>query len=93
MLVKRVIDRYLVVDYLFGAIPLAIDLRLLRKTFAEICKIEGKVFMKKSLVRKSGLLGIFRGVERFSMFAATGFNASLGIHLFCVNPDNKSIKN
>lgn len=23
-------------------------------------------------------------VERFSVFAATGFNASLGIHLFCV---------
>ena len=35
----------------------------------------------------------FGVVERFSVFAATGFNASLGIHLFCMNPDNKSIKN
>lgn len=42
MLVKRVIDRYLVVDYLFGAIPLAIDLRLLRKTFAEFAKLKVK---------------------------------------------------
>lgn len=25
-------------------------------------------------------------VERFSVFAATGFNAALGIHLFCTNP-------
>lgn len=42
MLVKRVIDRYLVVDYLFGAIPLAIGLRLLRKTFAEFAKLKVK---------------------------------------------------
>ena len=36
----------------------------------------------------------FGVVERFSVFAATGFNAALGIHLFCMNPDNnKSIKN
>ena len=28
-------------------------------------------------------------VERFSVFAATGFNAALGIHLFCTNPENK----
>ncbi len=34
----------------------------------------------------------FGVVERFSVFAATGFNAALGIHLFCMNPDNK-IKN
>lgn len=37
-----------------------------------------------------GALGIkivpaayFGVVERFSVFAATGFNAALGIHLFC----------
>lgn len=42
MLVKRVIGRYLVVDYLFGAIPLAIDLRLLRKTLAEFAKLKVK---------------------------------------------------
>ena len=29
-------------------------------------------------------------VERFSVFAATGFNAALGIHLFCMKP--KEIK-
>ncbi len=29
-------------------------------------------------------------VERFSVFAATGFNAALGIHLFCMKP--KKIK-
>lgn len=28
----------------------------------------------------------FGVVERFSVFAATGFNAALGIHLFCLNP-------
>lgn len=26
----------------------------------------------------------FGVVERFSVFAATGFNAALGIHLFCL---------
>ena len=29
----------------------------------------------------------FGVVERFSVFAATGFNASLGIHLFCKKPE------
>ena len=29
----------------------------------------------------------FGVVERFSVFAATGFNAALGIHLFCMNPE------
>ena len=28
----------------------------------------------------------FGVVERFSVFAATGFNAALGIHLFCRKP-------
>ena len=28
-------------------------------------------------------------VERFSVFAATGFNAALGIHLFCMHPKEK----
>ena len=28
-------------------------------------------------------------VERFSVFSATGFNAALGIHLFCMTPKNK----
>ena len=32
----------------------------------------------------------FGVVERFSVFAATGFNAALGIHLFCMKP--KEIK-
>ena len=31
----------------------------------------------------------FGVVERFSVFAATGFNAALGIHLFCMKPDYK----
>ena len=26
-------------------------------------------------------------IERFSMFAATGFNAALGLHLFCMKPN------
>ena len=30
--------------------------------------------------------GYFGVVERFSVFAATGFNAALGIHLFCMKP-------
>lgn len=29
-------------------------------------------------------------VERFSVFAATGFNAALGIHLFCMNTEKKN---
>lgn len=33
----------------------------------------------------------FGVVERFSVFAATGFNAALGIHLFCMDIDKKSI--
>lgn len=33
----------------------------------------------------------FGVVERFSVFAATGFNAALGIHLFCAETDKKSI--
>ena len=28
----------------------------------------------------------FGVVERFSVFAATGFNAALGVHLFCAKP-------
>ena len=28
----------------------------------------------------------FGVVERFSVFAATGFHAALGIHLFCMKP-------
>lgn len=35
----------------------------------------------------------FGFIERFSVFAATGFNAALGIHLFCINPkENKENK-
>lgn len=33
----------------------------------------------------------FGVVERFSVFAATGFNAALGIHLFCSDTDKKTI--
>lgn len=32
----------------------------------------------------------FGVVERFSVFAATGFNAALGIHLFCMNTREKN---
>lgn len=35
----------------------------------------------------------FGVVERFSVFAATGFNMALGIHLFYSDTDKKSIKN
>ena len=31
----------------------------------------------------------FGVVERFSVFAATGFNAALGIHLFCISDEKK----
>ena len=34
---------------------------------------------KRTLLNDCGLLGV---VERFSVFAATGFNAALGLHLF-----------
>ena len=32
----------------------------------------------------------FGVVERFSVFAATGFNAALGVHLFCTKPETES---
>lgn len=32
----------------------------------------------------------FGVVERFSVFAATGFHAALGIHLFCMKPEKIS---
>ena len=35
----------------------------------------------------------FGVVERFSVFAATGFNAALGIHLFCMNTDKNQFNN
>lgn len=31
----------------------------------------------------------FGVVERFSVFAVTGFNAALGFHLFCTKPDKE----
>ena len=34
----------------------------------------------------------FGVVERFSVFAATGFNAALGLHLFCMNAAGKDSK-
>ncbi len=36
--------------------------------------------------------GYFGVVERFSVFAATGFNAALGIHLFCTDTDKINYK-
>ncbi|MDO5001401.1 MAG: DUF998 domain-containing protein [Eubacteriales bacterium] len=33
--------------------------------------------------------GYFGVAERFSVFAATGFNASLGVHLFCMRPETE----
>lgn len=35
-------------------------------------------------------VGYFGVVERFSVFAATGFNAALGIHLFCMGAKEKN---
>lgn len=35
----------------------------------------------------------FGVVERFGVFAATGFNASLGLHLFFSKPKNIETKN
>ena len=34
----------------------------------------------------------FGVVERFSVFAATGFNAALGVHLFCGRPQENKVK-
>ena len=34
----------------------------------------------------------FGVVERFSVFAATGFNAALGLHLFCTKPEESKEK-
>ena len=34
--------------------------------------------------------GFFGVVERFSVFAVTGFNAALGVHLFCAKPETES---
>ena len=34
----------------------------------------------------------FGVVERFSVFAATGFNAALGIHLFCMAPERPAAR-
>ena len=31
-------------------------------------------------------------IERFSVFAATGFNAALGVHLFIMSPDGNTQK-
>ena len=41
--------------------------------------LEGIEMKKRTLLNYCGLLGV---VERFSVFAATGFNAALGLHLF-----------
>lgn len=38
---------------------------------------------KRTLLNYCRLLGV---VERFSVFAATGFNAALGLHLFSGKP-------
>lgn len=35
--------------------------------------------------------GYFGVAERFSVFAATGFNASLGVHLFCMRPETERV--
>ena len=49
------------------------------------------------LLMLTGALGMklvpadfFGVVERFSVFAATGFNAALGVHLFCAKPETES---
>ena len=33
----------------------------------------------------------FGVVERFSVFAATGFNAALGVHLFCSRAEKEEL--
>ena len=33
----------------------------------------------------------FGVVERFSVFAATGFNAALGVQLFCSRPEKEEL--
>ena len=35
--------------------------------------------------------GYFGVAERFSVFAATGFNASLGVHLFCMRSETERV--
>lgn len=44
--------------------------------------------MKKTLIQKLGLIGIVS----FLSYAATGFNAALGIHLFCTDTDKINYK-
>ena len=43
-----------------------------------------------ALGMKLVLADFFGVVERFSVFAATGFNAALGVHLFCTKPETES---
>ena len=45
--------------------------------------------MKKTLIQKLGLL---LGIVSFLSYAATGFNAALGIHLFCTGDDKINYK-
>ena len=49
--------------------------------------------MKKSLVQWLGLLGVvsFLSYTAAVVFAVTGFNATLGIQLFCGKSDQKMI--
>ena len=47
------------------------------------------MMMTGALGVKFAPAGYFGVVERFSVFAATAFNASLGVHLFCMSPDTE----
>ena len=48
------------------------------------CRSTLAVMLAGAMGMKLMLAGYFGVVERFSMFAATGFHAALGIHLFCM---------
>ena len=47
-------------------------------------------WLRRELGMKLVPADFFGVVERFSVFAATGFNAALGVHLFCAKPETES---
>lgn len=62
------------------------------------CRSYGICALAALLMMMTGALGVklvpagyFGVAERFSVFAATGFNASLGVHLFCMRPETERV--
>ena len=62
------------------------------------CRSYGICALTALLMMMTGALGVklvpagyFGVAERFSVFAATGFNASLGVHLFCMRPETERV--